>query len=56
MNIPSEILPLYFIIALLYSTVGHGGASGYLALFALLGVARQDMVPVALALNIVVQE
>ncbi len=54
MNIPFELLPLFFVIAWLYSTVGHGGASGYLALFALLGVARQDMVPVALALNIVV--
>jgi uncharacterized membrane protein YfcA len=54
MIIPIEFLPLFFVVAWLYSSVGHGGASGYLALFALLGVARQDMVPVALALNIVV--
>jgi uncharacterized protein len=40
--------------ALLYSSVGHGGASGYLAAMALFGVAPLLMKPTALALNIVV--
>ena len=33
-------LPLFFLVALLYASVGHGGASGYLALFALLSAAQ----------------
>jgi uncharacterized protein len=39
---------------MLYSSVGHGGASGYLAAMALLGVAPASMKPAALALNILV--
>jgi uncharacterized protein len=38
----------------LYSTVGHGGASAYLALMALYGVAPEVMRPTALVLNIIV--
>jgi uncharacterized membrane protein YfcA len=38
----------------LYTTVGHAGASAYLALMALFGVAPQTMRPTALVLNIVV--
>ena len=45
---------LIFIAALLYSSVGHAGASGYLAAMALLGVAPAVMKPTALALNILV--
>jgi uncharacterized membrane protein YfcA len=41
-------------VAILYSSVGHGGASGYLAVMALFGVAPLVMRPTALALNIVV--
>lgn len=41
-------------VALLYSAVGHGGASGYLAAMALFGVAPAVMRPTALALNILV--
>lgn len=40
--------------ALLYSSVGHAGASGYLAAMALFGVAPEVMKPAALALNILV--
>jgi hypothetical protein len=40
--------------AVLYSSVGHGGASGYLAAMALLGVAPDAMKPAALVLNVVV--
>jgi uncharacterized membrane protein YfcA len=45
------ILP---IIAFLYASVGHGGASGYLALMALFSFAPETMKPTALLLNIFV--
>jgi uncharacterized protein len=41
-------------VALLYSSVGHAGASGYLAAMALLGVTPDVMKPTALVLNILV--
>jgi uncharacterized membrane protein YfcA len=44
----------FFMIALLYSTVGHAGASGYLATMALLSFTPAVMKPTALALNIIV--
>lgn len=40
--------------AFLYSSVGHGGASGYLAVMAIAGLAPETMKPAALALNVVV--
>ncbi|MCS4226285.1 sulfite exporter TauE/SafE family protein [Sphingobacterium sp. BIGb0165] len=43
-----------FILAFLYAAVGHGGASGYLALMALYGIAPQEMKPTALVLNLFV--
>lgn len=43
-----------FLGATLYSSVGHGGASAYLAIMALMGVAAPVMRPTALVLNIVV--
>lgn len=43
-----------FVAALLYSSVGHGGASGYLAAMALVGLSPEVMRPSALALNILV--
>ncbi len=45
---------LIFTAALLYSTVGHGGASGYLAAMALFNVAPDVMKPTALVLNLFV--
>ncbi len=45
---------LVFAAAVLYSSVGHAGASGYLAAMALVGVAPETMKPAALALNILV--
>ncbi|WP_445732456.1 sulfite exporter TauE/SafE family protein [Mariniflexile sp.] len=45
------ILP---IIAFLYASVGHGGASGYLALMALFSFAPETMKPTALLLNLFV--
>src|SRR5207237_1869855 len=48
------IAVLIFVVALLYSTVGHAGASGYLAVMALFGMAPLVMKPTALVLNILV--
>lgn len=45
---------LIFIAALMYSAVGHAGASGYLAAMAFLGTAPAVMRPTALILNIAV--
>ncbi len=54
LHIPYYILPLFFIVALLYSSVGHGGASGYLALFAIFGIVSPYLAPIALTLNVIV--
>ena len=48
------LLGLVFGVALLYSSVGHGGASGYLAALALAGFAPAEMKSSALALNLLV--
>jgi uncharacterized membrane protein YfcA len=53
-----ELLPLLavgiFIIAMLYASVGHGGASGYLAVMAMFSLHPAALKPTALVLNIVV--
>ena len=52
---PLFYLPfLILAAALLYSSVGHAGASGYLAAMALCGVAPEAMKPSALVMNILV--
>jgi len=43
-----------FIAALLYASVGHGGASGYLALMAIFGMQADTMKSSALMLNLFV--
>jgi uncharacterized membrane protein YfcA len=43
-----------FLVAGLYASVGHGGASGYLALMTLLNMPIATIKPVALMLNIAV--
>lgn len=43
-----------FVIALLYSSVGHAGASGYIAVMSLLSLAPEQIKPTALVLNILV--
>jgi len=45
------ILP---VVAFLYASVGHGGASGYLALMAIFSFAPETMKPTALLLNLFV--
>lgn len=45
---------LFALGAALYSSVGHGGASAYIAAMALFSVAPETMKPTALALNLLV--
>ncbi len=47
-------IPLLFVIAFLYSSVGHGGASGYLALMTFFSFAPETMRQTALLLNVFV--
>ena len=53
----SLLLPLslgIFVIAILYSSVGHAGASGYIAVMSLFSLAPEFIKPAALTLNILV--
>ena len=54
----TELIPFLaiaiFVIAILYASVGHGGASGYLAVMALFSLHPEALKPTALMLNIVV--
>jgi len=54
----AELVPLLafciFVVAMLYASVGHGGASGYLAIMALFSLSPAALKPTALVLNIVV--
>jgi uncharacterized membrane protein YfcA len=45
---------LIFLVAVLYSSVGHGGASGYIASMALFEIGPAVMRPTALVLNVLV--
>lgn len=56
MSVPPLLLLAVCIlaVAILYSSVGHGGASGYLAVLALFSVAPAGFKPTALVLNILV--
>lgn len=58
-DILTSISPLalglaFFLAAALYASVGHGGASAYLAVMGLIGMAPVEMKPIALVLNIAV--
>ena len=48
------ILILIFFVAVLYSSVGHGGASGYLAVLSFFAFAPSEMASTALVLNLLV--
>jgi uncharacterized membrane protein YfcA len=49
------ILPLgILLVAFLYSSVGHAGASGYIAVMSLCSIPAQEIRPVTLSLNITV--
>jgi uncharacterized membrane protein YfcA len=54
LGIPILWILLFFVVAFLYSAVGHGGASGYLALMSIWHLAPEHLKPVALILNLVV--
>lgn len=54
MTLTIFFLLLLFIVAFLYAAVGHGGASGYLALMAVFGMMPEIMKPSALLLNLFV--
>ena len=43
-----------FVVAFLYSSVGHAGASGYIAVMSLFSLAPAEIKPTALLLNILV--
>jgi uncharacterized membrane protein YfcA len=48
------LLPLFFAASMLYASVGHGGASAYLAILVLAGFSREAIAPTVLVLNILV--
>src|SRR5210317_2057739 len=54
----AEMIPFLavciFFVAVMYASVGHGGASGYLAIMALFSLHPEALKPTALMLNIVV--
>lgn len=54
MDIQLLFILLLLIVAFLYASVGHGGASGYLALMALFSMSPAFMKPTALLLNLFV--
>lgn len=54
MELPIYLLFLFFIVAFIYGSVGHGGASCYLAVLALTEYFSPELVPVILCLNILV--
>lgn len=51
---PFVVLLAIFVVAVMYSSVGHGGASGYLAVMALMAIAPEITRPTALVLNLFV--
>lgn len=48
------LIPAFFLVAALYAMVGHGGASGYLAIMALAALPPATLRPTALVLNLAV--
>ncbi|MBI2996598.1 MAG: sulfite exporter TauE/SafE family protein [Candidatus Melainabacteria bacterium] len=48
------LVSLVFLVAALYSSVGHGGASGYLAILAFTSFSSHEMSTTALILNVIV--
>ncbi len=49
-----ELTAGIFVIAILYSSVGHAGASGYIAVMSLLSLAPSVIKPTSLSLNVLV--
>jgi uncharacterized membrane protein YfcA len=53
-SILAYLIICIFTVAILYSCVGHGGASGYIAAMTILGLTPMVVKPTALMLNIIV--
>jgi len=49
-----QIVVSFFVVAMLYASVGFGGGSSYLALLAFFGLAQDELRPLALICNIIV--
>lgn len=49
-----SLTALVFCVAMLYASVGHGGASGYLAVLSFFAVPKEEMATTALVLNVLV--
>jgi uncharacterized membrane protein YfcA len=54
MMFEAAVICAIFVVAVLYSSVGHGGASGYLAILAFVSVSPAVTRPTALILNLFV--
>ncbi|MBP6611184.1 MAG: sulfite exporter TauE/SafE family protein [Paludibacter sp.] len=54
MPVETTFLILLLLVAMLYAIVGHGGASGYIALMVMFAFSFTSIKPTALILNIVV--
>ena len=51
---PTFLVPCFFIIALLYSIVGFGGGSSYIAIMALANIPYENIPALALICNVIV--
>ena len=54
MNVVLLVALCLMIVAFLYASVGHGGASGYIAIMSLFNVSVDIYKPIVLILNIVI--
>jgi len=54
MQVSLWLLPPLALVALLYASVGHAGATGYIALLTLAGLPAAQIKPLALVLNLAV--
>lgn len=48
------LLLILFVVSFLYSSIGHGGASGYIAVLSIIGMSNEIIRPSALVLNVFV--
>lgn len=51
---PIEIYFLFFVMSALYSSVGHGGASAYIAVLTIFGIYSRELINIPLVLNVFV--
>src|SRR5689334_5852984 len=54
MNLELIIALCLLVVGFLYSSVGHGGASGYIAVLSLFGILPEVYKPLVLVMNIIV--